>query len=210
LYEFMATHRDDIVARTADRVRGRPWPSVSTGEIELCTPPNDARITSRRLAVAPLLERRPRTLALGRLKVGFAAEVPFISSRGGSVRTRDLRPPRPQPGSPSGRRSGVECVSRKSPLRDLSGGDLFGGARRVLTEDHASCKGRAARGMAERVGFEPTCRLPDKTLSRRPRYDHFGTSPGSGVARNVQLYTSGSPRLNGPTGARGAPGRTPG
>ena len=32
-------------------------------------------------------------------------------------------------------------------------------------------------GMAERVGFEPTCRLPDKTLSRRPRYDHFGTSP---------------------------------
>src|SRR6266550_4597687 len=33
------------------------------------------------------------------------------------------------------------------------------------------------KGMAERVGFEPTCRLPDKTLSRRPRYDHFGTSP---------------------------------
>ena len=32
-------------------------------------------------------------------------------------------------------------------------------------------------GLAERVGFEPTCRLPDKTLSRRPRYDHFGTSP---------------------------------
>ena len=28
------------------------------------------------------------------------------------------------------------------------------------------------------MGFEPTCRLPDKTLSRRPRYDHFGTSPG--------------------------------
>src|SRR5262245_34024894 len=31
--------------------------------------------------------------------------------------------------------------------------------------------------VAERVGFEPTCRLRDKTLSRRPRYDHFGTSP---------------------------------
>jgi hypothetical protein len=31
--------------------------------------------------------------------------------------------------------------------------------------------------LAERVGFEPTCRLRDKTLSRRPRYDHFGTSP---------------------------------
>jgi hypothetical protein len=31
--------------------------------------------------------------------------------------------------------------------------------------------------VAERVGFEPTCRLPDNTLSRRARYDHFGTSP---------------------------------
>jgi hypothetical protein len=31
------------------------------------------------------------------------------------------------------------------------------------------------------VGFEPTCRLPDNTLSRRARYDHFGTSP---VRRN--------------------------
>lgn len=33
------------------------------------------------------------------------------------------------------------------------------------------------RIMAEREGFEPPCRLPGKTLSRRPRYDHFGTSP---------------------------------
>jgi hypothetical protein len=31
--------------------------------------------------------------------------------------------------------------------------------------------------MAEREGFEPPCRLPDNTLSRRARYDHFGTSP---------------------------------
>ena len=31
--------------------------------------------------------------------------------------------------------------------------------------------------LAERVGFEPTCRFPDNTLSRRARYDHFGTSP---------------------------------
>src|SRR5688572_1254842 len=31
--------------------------------------------------------------------------------------------------------------------------------------------------MAEREVFEPPCRLPGKTLSRRPRYDHFGTSP---------------------------------
>src|SRR5262245_48548465 len=33
--------------------------------------------------------------------------------------------------------------------------------------------------MAERVGFEPTCPIRDKTLSRRPRYDHFGTSPSA-------------------------------
>jgi hypothetical protein len=43
-------------------------------------------------------------------------------------------------------------------------------------EAHAGCCSRERR-LAERVGFEPTCRLPDKTLSRRSRYDHFGTSP---------------------------------
>ena len=30
---------------------------------------------------------------------------------------------------------------------------------------------------AETVGFEPTCRLPDKLISSQPRYDHFDTSP---------------------------------
>ena len=43
--------------------------------------------------------------------------------------------------------------------------------------------GRRNWKLAERVGFEPTCRLPDKTLSRRPRYDHFGTSPDDGRPR---------------------------
>jgi hypothetical protein len=37
--------------------------------------------------------------------------------------------------------------------------------------------GKRERMVAEREGFEPPCRLPGKTLSRRPRYDHFGTSP---------------------------------
>jgi len=36
--------------------------------------------------------------------------------------------------------------------------------------------------MAERVGFEPTCPLRDNTLSRRARYDHFGTSPHDRLA----------------------------
>jgi signal transduction histidine kinase len=34
LYEFIAMHRDEIVTRTRTRVRGRPWPSVSTVELE--------------------------------------------------------------------------------------------------------------------------------------------------------------------------------
>jgi hypothetical protein len=42
----------------------------------------------------------------------------------------------------------------------------------------AASEASAWRRLAEREGFEPPCRLPDKTLSRRPRYDHFGTSPG--------------------------------
>ena len=34
LYEFITLHHDDIVTRTRDHVRGRPWPSVSGREIE--------------------------------------------------------------------------------------------------------------------------------------------------------------------------------
>ena len=34
LYDFIAANRDAIVARTRDRVRGRPWPSVSVAELE--------------------------------------------------------------------------------------------------------------------------------------------------------------------------------
>src|SRR5436190_24358014 len=53
--------------------------------------------------------------------------------------------------------------------------------------------------VAERVGFEPTCRLPDKTLSRRPRYDHFGTSPVGRVRLDEHSIITGAFR-----------GRTPG
>ena len=42
--------------------------------------------------------------------------------------------------------------------------------------------------MAERVGFEPTCPLlAGKTLSRRPRYDRFGTSPRKLETRNSKI-----------------------
>ena len=51
--------------------------------------------------------------------------------------------------------------------------------------------------LAERVGFEPTCRLPDKTLSRRPRYDHFGTSPHEGRPRGPRTV-AGTPNITTP------------
>jgi len=38
LHEFITLHRDSIVARTRDRLRGRPWPSVSDRELEYGVP----------------------------------------------------------------------------------------------------------------------------------------------------------------------------
>lgn len=38
LHEFITLRHDDIIARTRDRVRGRPWPSISSGEIEYGVP----------------------------------------------------------------------------------------------------------------------------------------------------------------------------
>ena len=58
--------------------------------------------------------------------------------------------------------------------------------------------------LAERVGFEPTCRLRDKTLSRRPRYDHFGTSPVVCVGRaEARRYVLCAGRAPGATYDRG-------
>src|SRR4029453_15832502 len=34
LYEFIVMYREEIVARARERVRSRPWPSVSNREIE--------------------------------------------------------------------------------------------------------------------------------------------------------------------------------
>jgi len=38
LYEFIAENREDIISRTRERVRSRPWPSVSSREIEYGVP----------------------------------------------------------------------------------------------------------------------------------------------------------------------------
>jgi signal transduction histidine kinase len=34
LHEFVTTHRDEIIARTREKVSSRPWPPASTGELE--------------------------------------------------------------------------------------------------------------------------------------------------------------------------------
>jgi signal transduction histidine kinase len=34
LHEFIAANREEVIARTRDRVAARPWPSVATGEID--------------------------------------------------------------------------------------------------------------------------------------------------------------------------------
>ena len=48
---------------------------------------------------------------------------------------------------------------------------------------------------AETVGFEPTCRLPDKLISSQPRYDHIDTSPiSAGCDRPINFIRS--PRKN--------------
>jgi hypothetical protein len=57
-----------------------------------------------------------------------------------------------------------------------------------MTKNTSRSDKRAKRSLAERVGFEPTCPLRDKTLSRRPRYDHFGTSPHEGRWRRTSHY----------------------
>jgi hypothetical protein len=66
----------------------------------------------------------------------------------------------------NGGEGGIRCRSRWA--KPVAPNRKTGRLRRRLSE---------AKELAERVGFEPTCRSPGKTLSRRPRYDHFGTSP---------------------------------
>ena len=74
-----------------------------------------------------------------------------------------------------GKLSGL--IPSDASLKRVTQGDQQKGEdQKLLPGDSLEERGK---GLAERVGFEPTCRLPDKTLSRRPRYDHFGTSPRS-------------------------------
>ena len=44
-------------------------------------------------------------------------------------------------------------------------------------------------GLAEMVGFEPTCPVKDNTISNRARYDHFDTSPYAHLIDNNIIIT---------------------
>lgn len=68
LHEFIDLHRDEIVARTRDRVRARPWPPASTREVEHGVP-----LFLTQLSEALRLE---------------AAAAPFSSGAIGSTATR--------------------------------------------------------------------------------------------------------------------------
>ena len=89
---------------------------------------------------------------------------------------------------PSRVRNSLACVAE--PAVAIASARLPSRSSRSLIASGWLAEPKLAEGerrLAERVGFEPTCRLPGKTLSRRPRYDHFGTSPGqvAGVPAHI-------------------------
>ena len=72
--------------------------------------------------------------------------------------------------------TGVRAISQVIGGERLKGGEGALTTHVAIAQQYKSFFFSSLQ-MAERVGFEPTCPLRDKTLSRRPRYDHFGTSP---------------------------------
>ena len=73
LHEFVATRREDIMARTRERVRSRPWPSFSIHEIEYGVP-----LFLTQLTETLRLERTPTPFssdAIGSTATRHAAEL---------------------------------------------------------------------------------------------------------------------------------------
>lgn len=53
----------------------------------------------------------------------------------------------------------------------------------VSKQKRKASKSASLYALAEKVGFEPTCRLRDNLISSQGRYNHFDTSP------HIKLYT---------------------
>jgi len=77
LYEFISLNRDNIVGRTRDRVRGRPWPAVSGRELEHGVP----------LFLTQLAE----TLRLEGTSSPFASDCDWLHGRSPRRRTASRR-----------------------------------------------------------------------------------------------------------------------
>lgn len=67
LYEFVDLNRDLIIARTSDRVRTRPWPSVAPGEVEHGVP-----LFLTQLSETLRLEATPAPFPAGAIGAGAA------------------------------------------------------------------------------------------------------------------------------------------
>jgi hypothetical protein len=82
-----------------------------------------------------------------------------------------------RPGFEPGVEFPPHTLSRRAPSTTRT--PLRGGRETVARLSRPSGARRALgrSSVAERVGFEPTWELPPNPLSRRARYDHFGTSP---------------------------------
>jgi|SRR5688572_8666658 len=80
LHEFITIYRDDIVARTQERVRARPWPSVSHLEMEHGVPP-----FLTQLSETLRLESTPDPFPSGAISSGAARHGAELLAAGFSV-----------------------------------------------------------------------------------------------------------------------------
>ena len=77
------------------------------------------------------------------------------------------------------RRWDTRTLTLPSPCPSQKVGHMTGepmGSHPILQNKNSTRLG-AVRVLAEKMGFEPMCRVFGKTISSRSRYDHFDTSP---------------------------------
>ena len=111
--------------------------------------------------------------------LGCVLAIALVSSSCATLMREGFEPPCRLPDKMLSRRASINPLGAKRRLRARG---RYPPALACRERRRRARKKRARQSgllsnMAEREGFEPPCRLPGKTLSRRPRYDHFGTSP---------------------------------
>ena len=137
------------------------------------------------VADCKLLILKPNFGGEGGIRTPVPVTGPFDSAKGLAQGRQDAReaPTLRRPRQMAGQKEKPACAGfrlachERTPDRLRRSGVSRMADREADIPPKLACDPRERRRMAEREGFEPPCRLPDKTLSRRPRYDHFGTSP---------------------------------